>query len=76
MKALLCTLILGLVFSTTVHSLRCYTCVDGDCKTETQCPAESNFCKTVSTPDELKRTCEEICIPGVNTYCCMSDLCE
>ncbi|XP_031430021.1 lymphocyte antigen 6D-like [Clupea harengus] len=75
MKLLLCTLILGLLCCTTVHTLRCYTCVDDNCKTESDCPADSNFCKTVSTAQEFSRTCEEFCVPGINTYCCMSDLC-
>ncbi|XP_062408625.1 lymphocyte antigen 6D [Sardina pilchardus] len=75
MKILLCTLVLGLLCIATVDALRCYTCVNENCKTVTECPAESNFCKTISTPDELTRTCEEMCTPGVNTHCCMTDLC-
>uniref|UniRef100_A0A3B1J650 Si:ch211-207n23.2 n=1 Tax=Astyanax mexicanus TaxID=7994 RepID=A0A3B1J650_ASTMX len=65
MKLLVCALVLVLVCS---HSLKCFTCVNGNCKTATECPESSNFCKT-------SRTCEEFCVPGVNIYCCQEDLC-
>ncbi|KAM9469544.1 lymphocyte antigen 6D [Clarias gariepinus] len=75
MKLLVCAVILVLLCTTSVHSLQCYTCENGDCKTPTDCPTSSNFCQTVVTSDELLRTCEEFCVPGVNTYCCSEDLC-
>ncbi|XP_062873402.1 lymphocyte antigen 6D [Trichomycterus rosablanca] len=75
MKLLLCTFVVVLLCTASVHSLQCYTCVDGNCKTPTDCPSSSNFCKTVSTPNELSRTCEEFCVPGVNVHCCQGDLC-
>ncbi|KAI4902344.1 hypothetical protein NFI96_014076 [Prochilodus magdalenae] len=79
MKLLLSTLVLALVlvlmWSTTVHSLKCYTCVDGNCKVPTECPESSNFCKISVSYDSLSRTCEEFCVPGVNVYCCQEDLC-
>ncbi|XP_051520823.1 lymphocyte antigen 6D-like [Myxocyprinus asiaticus] len=76
MKMLVCALIMVLLCSASVHSLTCYNCVDGNCKTPTECPASSNYCKTVSTPDVFARTCEEFCVPGVNVYCCNTDLCD
>ncbi|KAB5550636.1 hypothetical protein PHYPO_G00056080 [Pangasianodon hypophthalmus] len=76
MKLLLCTFILVLLCSASVHSLKCFTCENGNCKTPTECPAHSNFCKTVSSPDEFSRTCEEFCVPGVNTFCCQEDFCS
>ncbi|XP_016334973.1 lymphocyte antigen 6D [Sinocyclocheilus anshuiensis] len=76
MKMLVCALIVLLLCSASVHSLTCYTCVDGDCKTPNECPASSNFCKTVSTATVFSRTCEEFCVPGVNIHCCTSDLCD
>ncbi|KAG9264890.1 lymphocyte antigen 6D isoform X3 [Astyanax mexicanus] len=75
MKLLVCALVLVLVCSETVHSLKCFTCVNGNCKTATECPESSNFCKTVVGYDSLSRTCEEFCVPGVNIYCCQEDLC-
>ncbi|KAG7321613.1 hypothetical protein KOW79_014471 [Hemibagrus wyckioides] len=75
MKLLVCMFLLVLLCSTPVHSLQCYTCENGDCKTPTVCPEHTNFCKTVSTPDVFTRTCEEFCVPGVDTFCCQEDLC-
>ncbi|XP_060754184.1 lymphocyte antigen 6D [Neoarius graeffei] len=75
MKLLLCTFFLVLLCSASVYSLQCYTCQTEDCKTPTECPASSHFCKTVSSPNGFSRTCEEFCVPDVNTYCCEEDLC-
>ncbi|XP_036411760.1 lymphocyte antigen 6D [Colossoma macropomum] len=76
MKLLLCSLVLVLLCSTTVHSLRCYTCLGTDCKTPTECPESSNFCRTSSAPGAYSRTCEEFCVPDVNVFCCQQDLCD
>ncbi|XP_021442826.1 short neurotoxin 7-like [Oncorhynchus mykiss] len=75
---LLTTMLLVLLCSTQVLTLRCYTCdmADADCKQETECPPSSMYCRTVVTADTVTRTCEEMCASGVNVYCCQGDLCE
>ncbi|XP_071372394.1 lymphocyte antigen 6D [Centroberyx affinis] len=76
MKVLLPTLLLLLLCSTQVHTLKCLTC-DGDdsCKVETECPPESRYCRIVTTIDSVSRTCEEECTPEVDVICCEEDLC-
>ncbi|KAF5899607.1 lymphocyte antigen 6D-like, partial [Clarias magur] len=49
MKLLVYAFVLVLLCTTSVHSLQCYTCENGDCKTPIDCPTSSNFCKTVVT---------------------------
>ncbi|XP_024301223.1 short neurotoxin 8 [Oncorhynchus tshawytscha] len=75
---LLTTMLLVLLCNTQVLTLRCYTCEedDADCKQVTECPPSSMFCRTVVTADTVTRTCEEMCVSGVNAYCCQGDLCE
>ncbi|KAI7803483.1 lymphocyte antigen 6D [Triplophysa rosa] len=75
MKVLACALVVMLVCSVTVHSLRCFTCQGDNCKVETECPASANYCKTAASVDFLSRTCEEFCTPEVNVHCCSEDLC-
>ncbi|KAI5626101.1 SAM domain-containing protein SAMSN-1 isoform X3 [Silurus asotus] len=57
MKLLLCTFFLVLLGSTSVLSLQCYTCSNGDCKVPTECPSPSNFCKTVASPKSQSWRC-------------------
>ncbi|XP_008279875.1 lymphocyte antigen 6D [Stegastes partitus] len=75
MKVLLLMLLL-LLCSTQVLTLKCYTC-DGDldCKTETDCPSSSQYCKTIVHGDEFSRTCENSCVDDDFTICCDEDLC-
>ncbi|XP_022074072.1 lymphocyte antigen 6D [Acanthochromis polyacanthus] len=75
MKVLLLMALL-LLCSTQVLTLKCYTCDDGaDCKTETDCPPSSVYCKTTAHGDEFSRTCEEDCDEDFFTTCCQQDLC-
>ncbi|KAG7470562.1 hypothetical protein MATL_G00115180 [Megalops atlanticus] len=76
MKVLLLCLLLVLLCAPQVHSLRCYTC-DGDptCKTPTECPASSMYCRTEVTGTVFSRTCEEKCVEKFGVTCCMDDLC-
>ncbi|KAJ7990632.1 hypothetical protein DPEC_G00302410 [Dallia pectoralis] len=80
MKTLiLTTVLLLLVCSSQVHSLSCFTCDPNNpenCKVVTQCPPSSQYCRTVVTATTVARSCEEMCDPGVNIYCCQGDLCE
>ncbi|XP_044059247.1 lymphocyte antigen 6D [Siniperca chuatsi] len=78
MKVLLLTLLLLLLCSTQVLTLRCYTCEgenDDVCKTETDCPASAQYCKTYEKLDEFSRTCEDFCAEDFFTTCCQDDLC-
>ncbi|XP_035536038.1 lymphocyte antigen 6D [Morone saxatilis] len=79
MKVLLLTVLLLLLCSTQVLTLRCYTCEsDNDdlCKTETDCPDTAQYCKTVMGGGDIKsRTCEEFCAEDLFTTCCQQDLC-
>ncbi|KAM4628188.1 lymphocyte antigen 6D [Polymixia lowei] len=73
---LLLVLLVVLMCSTQVHTLRCYTCEsDENCKLETECPSTAKYCKTAWTSDSLSRTCAELCDPGVDVECCETDLC-
>ncbi|GAA6218332.1 lymphocyte antigen 6D-like [Lates japonicus] len=76
MKILLLTLLLVLLCSTQVLTLRCYTCQGENCKVETVCQDTAQYCKTYSRGDDISRTCEEICVADDFTTCCESDLCE
>ncbi|KAG8002172.1 hypothetical protein GBF38_012552 [Nibea albiflora] len=76
---LLTTVLLLLLCSTQVLTLRCYTC-DGtdesDCKTETDCPASAQYCKTVERGGDIQsRTCEQFCSESEFVNCCDEDLC-
>ncbi|XP_040901536.1 lymphocyte antigen 6D [Toxotes jaculatrix] len=78
MKVLLLTLLLLLVCSTHVLTLRCYTCEgenDDICKTVTDCQASDQYCKTTRRGDQISRTCEEFCAEDFFTTCCHDDLC-
>ncbi|KAM9359005.1 lymphocyte antigen 6D [Symphorus nematophorus] len=76
---LLMFLLLLLLCSTQVLTLRCYTCEDSNCKTATECPDSAQYCKTVLNEGEIvSQTCEDICdeqeYPA--TSCCQDDLCN
>ncbi|KAK9520590.1 hypothetical protein VZT92_020464 [Zoarces viviparus] len=79
MKVLLLTLLLLLLLcSAQVLTLRCYTCSDENddiCKEATDCPESSFFCKTVESDTQLSRTCEQYCVEDYSTTCCSDDLC-
>ncbi|XP_069045882.1 lymphocyte antigen 6D [Lepisosteus oculatus] len=76
MRMLLCAALLLLLCSSQVQSLKCYTCEnDPKCKTETECPPSSQFCRTEATATAFSRSCEEICVPSVTVTCCTEDLC-
>ncbi|XP_018604079.2 lymphocyte antigen 6D [Scleropages formosus] len=76
MKVLLCSLLLVLLCTTQVQALRCYTCEgDSTCKTETECPPSSQYCKTEVSANTFSRTCEEFCINSFSVSCCTEDLC-
>ncbi|KAG9333347.1 hypothetical protein JZ751_012756 [Albula glossodonta] len=77
MKLLLSSMLLALVCTSLVQSLRCYTCDDDPkCMTQTDCSAESSFCKTVTTDDTLDRGCAEKCVESYYVSCCETDLCN
>ncbi|XP_071352597.1 lymphocyte antigen 6D [Trachinotus anak] len=78
MKVLLLTLLLLLLCSTHVLTLRCYICEnesDDTCKTETECQASAQYCKLTQKDDQISRTCEEFCEDDYFTQCCETDLC-
>ncbi|XP_068568940.1 lymphocyte antigen 6 complex, locus D [Cebidichthys violaceus] len=78
MKVLLLTLLL-LLCSAQVLTLRCYVCRDAQdeyCKTETDCPPSSHFCKTFESDVQFSRTCEQLCAEDQYTTCCSTDLCS
>nr|XP_043888453.1 lymphocyte antigen 6D-like [Solea senegalensis] len=77
MKILLLTLLVVLLCSTQVLTLRCYTC-EGDsenCKAETEC-LPTDYCKTVVGGNTMRRGCAARCVPNDVTYCCQENLCE
>ncbi|XP_056139415.1 lymphocyte antigen 6D [Lampris incognitus] len=76
MKILLLAVLVGLLCSTQVHTLRCFTCEsDVDCKTAVECPPSANYCKTVVNGDTFSRTCEDTCVEEVDVTCCQEDDC-
>ncbi|XP_072248972.1 lymphocyte antigen 6D [Leuresthes tenuis] len=78
MKLQLISMLLLLLCSTQVLTLKCFTCEgEGDeiCKTETDCPSSAQYCKTTQRGDEMSRTCEEFCAEDYFTTCCEEDLC-
>ncbi|XP_030601131.1 lymphocyte antigen 6D [Archocentrus centrarchus] len=78
MKVLLLTLLVVLLCSTQVLTLKCYTCEsehDNICKTETVCPESAQYCKTTQKGDQFSRSCEDFCAQDYFTICCREDLC-
>ncbi|XP_026231707.1 lymphocyte antigen 6D [Anabas testudineus] len=78
MKVLLLTLLLVLLCSTQVLTLRCYVCTSEDdniCKTEADCAATAQYCKTYQKELTFTRTCEDFCAEDHFTKCCQEDLC-
>ncbi|XP_061576202.1 lymphocyte antigen 6D [Cololabis saira] len=79
MKVLLLPLLLLLLLcSTQVLTLRCYTCEDENdtiCKKETQCDDSAHYCRTSVHHETLSRTCEVFCAEDYFTTCCKEDLC-
>ncbi|XP_061918010.1 lymphocyte antigen 6D [Entelurus aequoreus] len=79
MKVLLVTLMLLLLCSTPVLTLKCYTCHGDDednCITQTECPQDWTFCRTFYDGNQLHRECVEDCDDTLPfTSCCTEDLC-
>ncbi|XP_034459303.1 lymphocyte antigen 6D [Hippoglossus hippoglossus] len=78
MKVLFLTLLLLLVCSTQVLTLRCNTCTSGadvECKTPVECELTEVYCRTVMDGDQMDRTCEQFCDPDDFTSCCQTDEC-
>ncbi|KAM3616156.1 uncharacterized protein V6R79_013388 [Siganus canaliculatus] len=80
MKVLL-VMVLLLLCSTQVLTLKCYTCGgpnDRVCQVETECASNAEFCKTVENAEGAiaSRSCEQDCFEDDFTTCCEGDLCE
>ncbi|RVE64552.1 hypothetical protein OJAV_G00126960 [Oryzias javanicus] len=78
MKVMLISMVLLLLCSAQVLTLKCYTC-DGEndkiCKTETVCPPLKDYCRTYQKGDVFSRSCESLCAEDYFTTCCTTDLC-
>ncbi|XP_076002914.1 uncharacterized protein LOC142995914 [Genypterus blacodes] len=80
MRFLVLTLLM-LLCSTQVFALRCYTCNvtdnDDECKTVTECPSTSNFCKTAEIGEQIQLSCADTCDQDTsnNVWCCSTDEC-
>ncbi|PWA20247.1 lymphocyte antigen 6D [Gambusia affinis] len=78
MKVLLLSMVVLLLCSTQVLTLKCFTCQDENdtiCKTETVCHSSNQYCKTYKKGNALSRSCEEFCAEDFFTVCCQEDLC-
>ncbi|XP_054650410.1 lymphocyte antigen 6D [Dunckerocampus dactyliophorus] len=79
MKVLLVTLMLLLLCSTQVLTLRCFTCNGGDqnpCTTVTECSSEETVCKTTFSSNKIQKGCAPACDEKEPlTSCCEVDLC-
>ncbi|KAL0973351.1 hypothetical protein UPYG_G00202340 [Umbra pygmaea] len=77
---LLTTVILLLLCSSQVLTLRCFTCDQNNpdnCKVVTECPGSSKFCRTVTIAGEIvSRSCQDTCVKDDNIQCCQQDMCD
>ncbi|KAJ8414636.1 hypothetical protein AAFF_G00038380 [Aldrovandia affinis] len=77
MKLLLLFLLLALICTWQVQSLRCYTCnPDAKDLVETDCPDEKTFCKSEYDDGSVTRTCAMTCVSTEMIGCCDTDLCN
>ncbi|XP_007938715.1 lymphocyte antigen 6D [Orycteropus afer afer] len=93
MKSALLLLVLLAMAAGPAQALQCHVCINSsNCKKAQTCPANSRFCRTVTTLEPLSgnlvnKDCAESCTPSsthqgqvssgsATTQCCQGDLCN
>ncbi|CAL8344787.1 unnamed protein product [Arctogadus glacialis] len=77
MKVFLLALLVVLMCSTQVHTLRCFVCEGEEgCATATECLNHEKFCKMSFTETSVSRSCASECKMDENQDCCMEDECN